>query len=134
MNIAMAPNLMTQPLIALRMVTQRLLSTPTSQLPYVSPFLANAITYSREAFVLFNDDANSRTASETNVYVHKLKTQLSTLLQDKSPEGRFAALILIKAMIEVGDWKVLQGTGSWVKILISLIGVSYLNLWLNAIL
>ena len=55
--------------------------------------------------------------------VHKLKTQLSTLLGGKSPEGRFAAVVLIKAAIEVGGWEVLRGSEPWVRGLLAILAV-----------
>ena len=69
---------------------------------------------------------NGQVASETKsaVIVHKLKTQLSALLQDKNAEARYAAVILIKASVEVGGWNVLQGIGAWVRGLIGILGVS----------
>jgi pre-rRNA-processing protein RIX1 len=63
-------------------------------------------------------------ASASSVLIHKLKTQLSTLLNGKSPEGRFTAVVLIKAVVEVGGWEILQGAESWVRGLLSLFGVS----------
>lgn len=59
-----------------------------------------------------------------NVLIHKLKAQLSALLQDKSPQARYSALILIKATIEVGGWNVLQGSGAWVRAMIANLRVS----------
>lgn len=62
-------------------------------------------------------------ASESSVLVHKLKTQISTLLSGKSTEGRFAAVVLIKAIVAVGGWEVLRGVESWVRGLLSVLGV-----------
>jgi pre-rRNA-processing protein RIX1 len=57
------------------------------------------------------------------VLVHKLKTQVSALLFGKSTEGRFAAVVLIKAIVAVGGWEVLRVVESWVKGLLSVLGV-----------
>jgi hypothetical protein len=62
-------------------------------------------------------------APASSVLVHKLKTQLSTLLNGKSPEGRFTAVVLIKTVIEVGGWEILHGAESWVRGLLALLGV-----------
>lgn len=55
--------------------------------------------------------------------VHKLKSQLSALLQEKAVEARWAAAVLIKASVEVGGWEVLRGSGAWVRGLLGLLGV-----------
>lgn len=72
---------------------------------------------------------NDATASASSVLVHKLKTQLSTLLNGRSLEGRFTAVVLIKGVVEVGGWEVLQGSESWVRGLLAILGVrSFLQL------
>lgn len=61
--------------------------------------------------------------SETAVLVHKYKTQLSIFLQEKSVEARWAAVVLVKATVEIGGWEVLRGCGPWVRGLLGLLGV-----------
>lgn len=106
----------------LRVVTQRLSSTPAKQLPQVAPYLATAITQCAKALVAPEKQGKAVSGSESAVTVHKLKTQLSALLQDRSPEARYAAVILIKGTVEAGGWNVLQGVGIWVRGLIALLG------------
>lgn len=118
----MAPYTATPSSIALRVVTQRLSITPTKQLPHVVSYLASSISDCSKVFESFQGD--SRDGSETGVMIHKLKTQLSALLQDRSPEARFSAVILIKATIKVGGWSILQRAGPWVREIIAIIGVS----------
>lgn len=67
-------------------------------------------------------------ASDSSVLVHKLKTQVSTLLMGRSAEGRFASVILIKAIVDVGGWEVLRGAEPWVRGLLSILGVSRISL------
>jgi pre-rRNA-processing protein RIX1 len=55
--------------------------------------------------------------------VHKLKTNISTLLNGRSREGRFAAVGLIKATVDIGGWEVLRDSESWVRGLISIVQV-----------
>lgn len=62
-------------------------------------------------------------ASEGSLLVHKLKTNVSTLLNGRSREGRFAAIGLIKAMVDVGGWEVLRGSEPWVRGLLSIVQV-----------
>ena len=108
----------------LRVVTQRLSSTPSIQLPHIAPYLAATIAQCPNAFATPTKEGQAIGGSESAVIVHKFKTQLSALLQDKSPAARYAAVILIKATVEVGGWNVLQGVGTWVRGLISILGVS----------
>ena len=117
----MAPQDTSNPL---RVVTQRLSSTPFKQLPHVAPYLATTIAQSGKAFAAPTREGQAVGGSESAVIVHKFKTQLSALLQDKSPEARYAAVILIKATVEVGGWNVLQGVAAWVRGLIGILGVS----------
>ncbi len=118
----MAPYTPVPSSIPLRVVTQRLTTTPTRQLPHVASYLAASISECKEVFEYSQGD--SRDASETGVITHKLKTQLSALLHDRSPEARFSAVILIKAVVDVGGWSILQKVGPWVRELIAIIGVS----------
>ena len=108
----------------LRVVTQRLSSTSSKQLPHIAPYLAVSITQCGKALTTLDKEGQAVGGSESAVAVHKLKTQLSALLQDKSPEARYAAVILIKATIEVGGWSILQGAGIWVRGLLAILGVS----------
>ena len=108
----------------LRVVTQRLSSTPIKQLPHVAPYLAINIAQHGQALAKSSKEDKVVGKTDSAVNVHKLKTQLSTLLQDKKPEARYAAVILIRATVEVGGWNVLQGVGPWVRGLVGLLGVS----------
>lgn len=62
-------------------------------------------------------------SSTAYLLVHKLKTHLTTLLYGKTAEGRFAAAVLIKTVVEVGGWEVLRGCEPWVRGLLSMLGV-----------
>lgn len=116
----MVPNTASSPLGA---ITQRLASTPTQQLPHIVPFLATTLK-SCQIILSASNNAHTRSdGSDTAVLVHKYKTQLSTLLQDKSAAGRWSAIVLIKATIELGGWETLQGAGVWVRGLLGVLGV-----------
>lgn len=63
--------------------------------------------------------------------VHKLKTSITTHLNGRSREGRFAAIGLIKAAVDVGGWETLRGSEAWVRGLLSIVQVRthiFLNL------
>ena len=108
----------------LRVVTQRLSNTPSTQLAHVAPILACNISECRESLSITQVGALNKGSPENSVLVHKLKTQLSALLQDRTPDARYAAVILVKATVEAGNYAILQGTAPWIKGLINILGVS----------
>lgn len=108
----------------LRSVTRRLTSTPVAQLPYIAPSLACTISTCGEVLGSIDERNQKKSQSEASVLVHKFRTQLSTLLQDRSKEARWAAVVLVKATIEAGGWSVLRSSDKWVRALLGLIGVS----------
>lgn len=107
----------------LRILCLRLTSTPPKDLPRLTPTLVQYVLQCQ--IPLSNPSVNSgkADASQSAVLVHKLKTQLTTLLNGKSAEGRFAAIALIKVVVEVGGWEILRDAGSWVRGLLSILGV-----------
>lgn len=106
----------------LRILCLRLTSTPPKDLPNLTPTLVQYVFQCQ--IPLSNPSVNSgkADASQSAVLVHKLKTQLTTLLNGKSAEGRFAAIVLIKVVVEVGGWEILRDAGSWVRGLLSVLG------------
>ena len=61
------------------------------------------------------DDRDSTTSS------HRLKTHLSSLLQEKSREARWAAVVLIKATLESSGQNGLQSVGPWARGILGLL-------------
>ncbi len=107
----------------LRALCFQLSSTLPADLPRITPTL---LRYVLRCQVPLSSPAGNVTSSDapaSSVLVHKLKTQLSTLLNGKSAEGRFTAVVLIKAVVEVGGWEILHGAESWVRGLLSIPGV-----------
>ena len=116
----MAPQAPAQDVVVLRLVTQRLSSTHTNHLPHITPHLARMISGCGS----FLSVQPSVLTSDVAVLVHKLKTQISSLLQDGSIQARWVAVILVKATIAAGGYEVLQGVASWARSLITMIGKS----------
>jgi pre-rRNA-processing protein RIX1 len=108
---------------ALRPITQRLTSTPVKELPHIAYFLASSISNCGQALQTASGQATSR-SNDTVVLVHKLKTRISSLLQDRSCEGRFIAVVLVKAIVEAGGREVLGSSESWVRGLLAVLGKS----------
>ena len=119
----MAPLNLPLTFISLRVVTQRLASTPTERLPQVVSDLASTISACGDLFAASSSQNNISDGSEISLLVHKLKTQISTFLQSKNIESRWAAIILIKALVEAGGWEILRAVGPWVRGLLGLLGV-----------
>ncbi|KAL8734813.1 MAG: hypothetical protein Q9166_001164 [cf. Caloplaca sp. 2 TL-2023] len=119
----MAPLNLTPAWYPLRSVTQRITSTPVAQLPHVAPSLAFTLSTCGDVLATGDGQGQIKSQPETSVVVHKLRTQISTLLQDKSKEGRWAGVILVKATVEAGGWSILQGSEKWVRVLLGLLGV-----------
>jgi pre-rRNA-processing protein RIX1 len=103
-------------LSTLRALTFRISSTATSQLPFHVPAIAASLANCRTLLSSTQTSGTkSSTSSEASVAVHKYRTLLSTLLQDRAIQGRWSAIVLIKATIEVGGWETLQKCLPWVR-------------------
>ncbi|KIW97303.1 uncharacterized protein Z519_02695 [Cladophialophora bantiana CBS 173.52] len=102
---------------ALRAIATRLSLTPVDDLPRISSFLAT--TLAQCPVELLSSDSKGNSSSVT---AHKLKTRISSLLQDKSAAGRLTAAVLIKAIVDNGGLKVLTNWEGWTRGLLSCLG------------
>lgn len=100
----------------LKQLTFRISSTPVHQLPRVAAQVSASLWQCRE--LLSSTAPSGKQHSEDGVTVHRFKTQLATLLQDRTIEGRWSAVVLIKATIEAGGLEILSKTSPWVKTLL----------------
>jgi pre-rRNA-processing protein RIX1 len=114
----MAPSI--AELATLRAITYRISSTPTAQLPPHVPAIAASLANCR-SLLSSNQASGTKSSSEASVAIHKYRTLLSTLLQDRTIQGRWAAIVLIKATIEVGGWETLQKSLPWVRGLLGIL-------------
>jgi pre-rRNA-processing protein RIX1 len=114
----MAP--VTSELATLRALTFRISSTATAQLPQHVPAIAASLANCR-TLLSSPQAAATKTSSESSVAVHKYRTLLSTLLQDRTIQGRWSAIVLIKATIEIGGWETLQKSLPWVRGLLGIL-------------
>ncbi|TEY77225.1 hypothetical protein BOTCAL_0057g00150 [Botryotinia calthae] len=106
----------------LRILCLRLTSTPPNDLPSLVPSLVQYVLRCQIPLSTPSVNSGKADASQSAVLVHKLKTQLTALLNGKSAPGRFAAIVLIKVVVEVGGWEILRDAGSWVRGLLSILG------------
>ncbi|BDD62068.1 hypothetical protein MAP00_007060 [Monascus purpureus] len=108
---------------SLRAVTHRLTTTPVQDLPPIASFLATSIGDCAELLATPQGSSkNAKSESENAAQIHKLKTRLTSLLQDRSFEGRWTAVVLVKAAVEAGQWEILRGCEPLVRGMISILG------------
>ena len=105
----------------IRVVTQRLSTAEPDQLPYIIPSLSKTLSLCGD--VLSSEQRTGKDGSDHGVQVHKLKTQISSLLQSKHHGSKWASVILIKTAVEAGGFEVLRNSLSWVRGLLGLLGV-----------
>ncbi len=98
---------------ALRAIANRLTSTPNDELPHQVGYLATSLSSCRDVL------QNTSPSNDQSLLLHKLRTRVSALLQDRSAEGRFSGIVIAKALIETGGIAFLSESGSWVRSLIS---------------
>ncbi len=109
-------------LASLRALTFRISSTPTAQLPQHVPAIAAALANCRTLLSTAQPSASKNsTSSEASVALHKYRTLLSSLLQDRTVQGRWSAIVLIKATVEAGGWETLQKCLPWVRGLLGIL-------------
>ncbi|KAL2426461.1 hypothetical protein ABEF95_007097 [Exophiala dermatitidis] len=95
---------------SLRAITNRLTVTPVEDLPRICGILANQL-----ANCSLESHFSESKANKSSVVTHKLKTRISSLLQDRSVSGRLSAAVLVKAVVENGGQIVLLGSESWAR-------------------
>lgn len=99
---------------ALRAASFRISSASKAELPHVVACVAQSLTSCKE--ILSGPEQKDTDAS---VVLHRFNTQISTLLQDRTVEGRWAATVLVKAAIEAGGWETLRKCNAWVRPLLA---------------
>ncbi|KAF1995120.1 hypothetical protein P154DRAFT_526599 [Amniculicola lignicola CBS 123094] len=101
-------------LAVLRAALFRLSSTAALQLPSQVPAIASSLANCK-ALLSSPQISGPKSSTEASVAIHKYRTLLSTLLQDRTCQGRWAAIVLIKATTELGGWETLQKSLPWVR-------------------
>ncbi|KAI1752951.1 rRNA processing/ribosome biogenesis-domain-containing protein [Xylaria castorea] len=105
----------------LRSICRRLTSNKTEHLPPLLPALLKDVGRCRETLSRPLEPKTSEGSPEAAVLVHSLKTQINTLLNGRTSQGRFVGAALVKAVVENGGWECLRTSESWVRGLISII-------------
>ena len=108
----------------LQVLCRRLTSTDPADLPALCPSLVSHVHRCKAVLSLPTDQKPKDGSSEASVLIHKLRTHLTSLLNNgRSQPGRFSAAILIKAIIDVGGWESLRTSEAWVRGLLSMVQV-----------
>ncbi|XWW94899.1 hypothetical protein V2A60_002848 [Cordyceps javanica] len=104
----------------LRVLCRKLTTTPPDLLSHQLPALTRNLLRCKDVLSA-QHDAKAKEDASTSALVHKLKRSITTLLEGRSREGRFAAAVLIKAIVDVGGWEILRTAGPWVNGLLSIV-------------
>lgn len=107
----------------LRVLCRKLTSVPPAQLPHCLPSLINHVLRCKHPLSTPVDPKAKGEAAESAMLVNKLKTGITTLLNSRTREARFAAVALVKAAVDVGGWEVLKDVRPWVQGLLSIVQV-----------
>lgn len=108
----------------LRVLCRRLTSTPVDDLPRLCPLLVGHVLRCGAQLSASPDAGKGKDkGSEIPVLVHKLRTHITSLLNGKNASGRFAAVCLVKAVVDVGGWESLRAAEPWVRGLIAIVQV-----------
>ncbi|KAK5135919.1 hypothetical protein LTR08_004377 [Meristemomyces frigidus] len=115
----MTPHIPVESIASLKAVAYRLSTTPGKQLPHIAPQIAAQLWHCKDLLSLTVDSAKQ--GSDASVVLHRFKTHLSSLLQDRTVEGRWSAVVLVKATIEAGGVEVLSKSNAWVRSLLAIL-------------
>jgi pre-rRNA-processing protein RIX1 len=113
---------------SLRTICHAISITPPEVLPQTTPYLLTILNNCGVILSAAESHAAGKEATDSSVLVHKYTVQLSALLQGKSFQARWVAVVLIKATIELGGWEILRNSGAWARGLLGLLTVGNDNL------
>ncbi|KAI9041653.1 RIX1/PELP1 family protein [Aspergillus affinis] len=107
--------------MSLHAVNHRLTNIPVKQLPPLASCLATSLSNCGELLSSPQQQKSAKSDSDDAVQVHKLMTRLASLLQDRTPEGRWTAVVLVKTVVEAGQWEILRGCEPFVRGLMAIL-------------
>ena len=104
---------------SLRALTYRISSCPPPQLPHLAPQITASLWNSRATLAAVDETAKS--TSDATQAAHRFRATLSQLLQARTVEERWAAVVLVKAAIEAGGAEAISKAAGWTKSLIAIL-------------
>ncbi|KFG81618.1 hypothetical protein MANI_019386 [Metarhizium anisopliae] len=105
----------------LQVLCRKLTSIPQAQLPHALPLLTRHIVRCKDTLAAPQEQKSKDDGSQSAQLVHKFRTSVTTLLKGRDREARFAAIGLVKAIIDVGGWEMLRVSEPWVAGLLSIV-------------
>ncbi|KAG5927119.1 hypothetical protein E4U42_002568 [Claviceps africana] len=105
----------------LKVLCRKLASIPQPQLPHAVPSLSKHIVRCKAVLSSPQDPKPKEDGSQSAHLVHTLRTTVTSLLNGRSREARFAAVGLVKAIVDVGGWEMIRTSDPWVRGLLSII-------------
>ena len=112
----------------LRSIAATLATVPDASLPSEIPPIVTTL-YSTPSVLetaFLRIGHSTKHESDISVLLHKYKTRISSLLQCRSPQGRWAAVALVKASIESSPEALGTWAKTWVPLVTALLGVCLL--------
>jgi pre-rRNA-processing protein RIX1 len=103
----------------LRAASFRISNASKPELPQIAALTAQSLLSCKDIFT--QPDLANQKDSDAALALHRFNTQITTLLGDRHVEGRWAAVVLIKAAIEAGGWETLKKSIAWVRGLLILL-------------
>ncbi|GAB7362402.1 hypothetical protein MBLNU230_g2726t1 [Neophaeotheca triangularis] len=103
----------------LRSINIRLNSTSTEQLPQAVSHASGLLWNCK--YLLSLPESSGKRDAEASTVAHHFKTRLSTLLQDRTVEGRWSGIVLVKAAIEAGGVETLSKSNAWIRGLLGIL-------------
>jgi hypothetical protein len=102
----------------LKALSYRISSTKAENLPNAVSQISSSLWNCRN---ILSAPTDYKQNNEASIVVHRFKTQLATLLQDRTVEGRWSAVVLVKATVEAGGVEVLSKSNAWVRSLLGML-------------
>jgi hypothetical protein len=97
-----------------------LTNTPTNDLPFIASYLTSTLADCGSLL-----SAPDKGGQDVLLLVQRLKARITSLLQDKTVEGRWTGVVLVKSVVESGQWEILRGCEQWVRGLLGILAVSW---------
>ncbi|EGE03948.1 hypothetical protein TEQG_02982 [Trichophyton equinum CBS 127.97] len=108
--------------MALRAAVHNLCTIPVKDLPSTAEYIATTISESSAILSVPANQGQSAGEPDKAVLLQKLKARITSLLQDKTVEGRWAGVVIVKATVESGGWEILRGCEPWARSILAILG------------
>ncbi|KAF3894911.1 hypothetical protein GTR04_2974 [Trichophyton interdigitale] len=108
--------------MALRAAVHNLCTIPVKDLLSTAEYIATTISESSAILSVPANQGQSAGEPDKAVLLQKLKARITSLLQDKTVEGRWAGVVIVKATVESGGWEILRGCEPWARSILAILG------------